>query len=156
MNSSHNNPTTKKYLLKPFSSIRSLGKKMLPKKFPVKKKILVADDDEMTLAMTNLYLTNVGYEVMPAKDSLEAIKLIKDFKPDLLVLDILMPFMTGLELLNYIRYEFMVNTPVVMMSVMGNSEIKEAAGKLGVLSYITKPFDMDELVKLIQKIPGFK
>jgi DNA-binding response OmpR family regulator len=120
------------------------------------KKVLVADDDDMSLAMVNMYLGSKGYEVLTAKDSLEAIRLLKEFKPDLLILDILMPFMSGLEMLSYIRFNFLIeNVPVIIMSVMGSEEVKDAADKLGAYYYITKPFEMEDLVLMIDKIPGF-
>ena len=83
MNYEHNHPTHAIKIPKvfePFVNFKISGLKL--KKKVEKKKVLIADDDEMTLAMVNLYLTNQGFEVMPARDSYEVIKYIKDFKPD--------------------------------------------------------------------------
>ena len=119
--------------------------------------ILVVDDDEMTRDLIAFSLRNIGYEVVAVEDGLHAVLKIRESKPDLVILDVMLPDLSGLELLNIIRSEFIVKEmPVIMMSRLGNEKLIIAADKLGANNYIVKPFGMEQLIEKISCLPGFQ
>ncbi|HYV92816.1 MAG TPA: response regulator [Chitinophagales bacterium] len=119
--------------------------------------ILVVDDDEMTRDLIAFSLRAVGYEVITVDDGLHAVLKIRERKPDLAILDVMLPDLSGLELLNIIRAEFMMREmPVILMSRLGNEKLIIAADKLGAASYLVKPFEMEQLIEKISCLPGFQ
>src|SRR5258705_12265423 len=97
------------------------------------KKVMVVDDDDMTRDMITYTLRQRGFEVVPLADGLHAVVLAKDENPDLLILDVMLPDLSGLEVLNLLREQFFVNIPVIIMSRLDYQKVMIAAGKLGVL-----------------------
>jgi DNA-binding response OmpR family regulator len=121
------------------------------------KKIVVVDDDDMTLELIRFTLTKKGFEIFTAHDSMEAIKKIQEEKPDLILLDVMLPDLSGLELLNLIQYKnLMEKAPVILMSRISNEKVIHAAETLGALGYLVKPFDAVALTEKILKVPGFQ
>lgn len=121
-----------------------------------RKKILVVDDDELTCKMLSFGLTEKGFEVMSASQCLEAFVSIKDFKPDLVVMDILMPGLSGLEILNLIRYDQIGgNIPVILISQLDTPAVIATAEQLGANGYLIKPFETVTLLEKMKTIPGF-
>lgn len=119
--------------------------------------ILVVDDDEMTRDLIAFSLRAKGYEVITVDDGLHAVLKIREHKPDLAILDIMLPDLSGLELLNIIRAEFaMREMPVILMSRLGNEKLILAADKLGASNYLVKPFEMQQLIEKISCLPGFQ
>ena len=120
------------------------------------RKIVVVDDDEMTLELIRYTLDTKGYDVSTAVDSIEAIKRIQENKPDLIILDIMLPDLSGLELLSLIRFgDCLEQAPVILISRMNDTKVLQAAEKLGAADYLTKPFEMDQLLDKISRVPGF-
>lgn len=101
-------------------------------------KILVADDEAEIRDVLCLYLEKEGYEVVEAVDGPEAVRLIKQEKIDLAILDIMMPGLDGYRVLRNIRRES--NIPVLMLSAKGSDSDKILGLDLGADDYITKPF----------------
>jgi DNA-binding response OmpR family regulator len=119
--------------------------------------ILVVDDDEMTRELVSFALRAKGYDVVAVGDGLQAILKIGEHKPDLAILDVMLPDLSGLELLNLFRIEFkMEKMPVILMSRLGSPKLVLAADKLGAADYIVKPFEMDQLLEKISCLPGFQ
>src|SRR6267378_2259589 len=119
--------------------------------------ILVVDDDEMTRELISVALQGKGYGVVAVGDGLQAILKIGEHKPDLAILDVMLPDLSGLELLNLFRIEFrMEKMPVILMSRLGSPKLILAADKLGATDYIVKPFEMDQLLEKISCLPGFQ
>jgi len=119
--------------------------------------ILVVDDDEMTRELVSMALRTKGYDVVAVGDGLQAILKIGEYKPDLAILDIMLPDLSGLELLNLFRIEFkMEKMPVILMSRLGSPKLVLAADKLGATDYLIKPFEMDQLLDKISALPGFQ
>lgn len=101
-------------------------------------RILVADDEAEIRDLLRLYLEKEGYGVLEAADGLEAVRLIRQEKPDLAILDIMMPGTDGYRVLRNIREEN--NLPVIMLSAKGSDSDKILGLDLGADDYITKPF----------------
>ena len=119
--------------------------------------ILVVDDDEMTRNLVSFALESKGYHVIAVGDGLQAILKIREQTPDLAILDIMLPDLSGLELLNLFRIEFkMEKMPVILMSRLGSPKLVLAADKLGAIDFLVKPFEMDQLLEKISCLPGFQ
>ena len=114
-------------------------------------KILVAEDEEITLKHLLSTLKNEGYEVSGFSDGLKAFERIEEDAFDLLIADIKMPGLTGLELLEKIK-EKNIETEVIIITGYGSIDSAVAAIKKGAYDYITKPFDLDELLLKVRKI----
>jgi DNA-binding response OmpR family regulator len=111
------------------------------KRVETKKRVLVVDDEPGIGKVLRIKLNLSGYEVMSTTSGAEAIELIRAQEPDVLLLDILMPDMTGLEVLEQVRAFSQV--PVIIFT--GRPDIFQIARKLGASDYIAKPFDPDLL-----------
>ena len=121
-----------------------------------KKRILVVDDDHITRDLICFKLQEGGYDVFTASQCLEALVSMKENKPDLVLLDIMMPGLSGLEVLNLIRAEHIVEKlPVIIISQSDDTEMILAAEKLGADGYLVKPFEMEILFDKIKTIHGF-
>ncbi len=114
------------------------------------KKILIVDDDEDFRFNLAAVLEEEGHEVIAAKDGKQALKAMEQSAPDLVLLDMKLPGMDGVELLQEMKKKGN-NLPVIMLTA--NSDVKNAvhAMKLGAYDYITKPFDDEELILIIKK-----
>jgi two-component system KDP operon response regulator KdpE len=106
-------------------------------------KILVVDDEPPIRKLLRMGLTSQGYQVLEAPNGKTALELLAK-KPDLVILDLGLPDVDGLELLRRIRHR-QENLPVVVLSSRGDEPGKVAALDLGADDYVTKPFGMDEL-----------
>lgn len=109
-----------------------------------KVKILVVDDDKETADMARDFLKNEGYNCLVTYDSRKALSIIKSQRPDLIFLDIVMPNLDGIELLNKIKH-ISKKIKVVMMSGVTDEEVCREAIKKGASGYITKPFSLQQL-----------
>jgi len=112
--------------------------------------VLVADDDPSILEILKLGFRTKGYEVITASDGKSAIQAIEQNRPDLLVLDIEMPHLTGIEVLRHLRKDWPA-LPVVIMTAHGTISLAVEAMKEGATEFITKPFEMEQLLLVIQK-----
>ena len=110
-----------------------------------KRSILVVDDDAKILRFVRWSLRLAGYEVITATDGEDALLIMEARKPDLIVLDIVMPGMDGFEVLRRIRVD--EDTPVIAFST--HSSFKEQALRLGANDFLAKPFFPCELLKRI-------
>jgi len=120
---------------------------------PLVSKILIADDDaEMRESLVSL-LRQAGYKVIEAENGAEAAELAKIELPSLIMLDIHMPKMNGLEACKAIKSDQVTRSiPVVMLTVEGSiAEIQEAIG-YGARTYLTKPSSKEEILKVVKSI----
>jgi DNA-binding response OmpR family regulator len=117
--------------------------------------ILVADDDLIILKTIELRLKKDGYNVIISQDGKEALEKIEEASPDLIITDIQMPFLTGLELLEAVKKRYGKKIPVIILSAMGQESEVLKAFQSGADDYITKPFSPNELAMKVKKyIPG--
>jgi len=115
-------------------------------------KILVCEDDYMMTKAIGYKLSKDGYEVDLASDGNQASEKIRSNSYDIIITDLLMPYVGGLELINKIRNEMSLNTPIIVLSQLGNEETVLQAFKLGADDYVTKPFSPNELSIRVKKL----
>ena len=114
------------------------------------EKILVVDDDANICELLRLYLTKEGYQVTTAGDGEEGLEKFNQIKPDMVLLDVMMPRMDGLEVCRRIRKAG--NTPVMMLTAKGETFDKVLGLELGADDYMVKPFDAKEVVARIKAV----
>ncbi len=111
--------------------------------------ILVVDDEEAVLKLFQTILKNKEYTVLTANNGKKALELVQKKRPDLVILDLKMPNMSGIKTLRRIN-RLNKNTEVIIITGYGSMETARVAMKLGAYDYITKPFDNDYLKALIE------
>ena len=111
------------------------------------KKILVVDDDKNICELLNIYLKNEGYNVVFAYDGSDAVNKAKEEKPDLIVLDVMMPIINGWEACKLIRQ--FTNVPIIMLTALDTLENKVQGLNIGADDYIVKPFEPVEVLARI-------
>lgn len=113
-----------------------------------KLKVLVVDDDEMHLKLVDAMLTSQGYSVDQLKDGKDVLKTARTWKPDIILMDVMMPEVDGYAALGALKGNGDTKSiPVVMISSVGFEMNKKLAGQLGANGYITKPLRLQELLK---------
>jgi len=110
------------------------------------KRILVVEDDPDVMKLLSLLLKKAGYEVHQANYGLPALFAVARFDPDLILADLTMPIMNGMDLLRQIKgHRETEDIPVIFLTGCDTQEAREAAFKAGCTGYITKPFDAHTL-----------
>ncbi len=119
-----------------------------------KKKIMVVDDEESLLELVTAVLEQENYEVITASNGEECLKKLKEVKPDLILLDMMMPGMSGRETCERIRRDPKTkDLKIAFITVAKFSDIgKSTLEKMKVLDYITKPFDNQDLLKRVKRM----
>lgn len=112
-------------------------------------RILIAEDDYAILNLINQSLKHDGFETVTASDGLEAANLIQDSGFDLVLLDIMLPHISGYELLDYIKP---MGIPVIFITAMGTVNDRIRGLKLGADDYIVKPFQIGELLARVEAV----
>jgi DNA-binding response OmpR family regulator len=112
--------------------------------------VLVVDDDVMVRDVVGRYLGRAGYRVSVAGDGEEALRIAADSPPDLVVLDLMLPGLPGLEVARMLRQDSAV--PIVMLTALGEEEDRIVGLELGADDYITKPFSPRELVLRVASV----
>lgn len=115
-------------------------------------KVLVCEDDEMVLKMVEFKLQKEGYEVHLAGDGKDALEKIHNIHPDLIITDIMMPYLTGLEIVHQVRKQMNLRTPIIIVSSIGLEKTVLEAFQLGADDFITKPFSPNELSVRVKKL----
>lgn len=114
------------------------------------KKILIVDDESQIVEICRDYLKAAGYETVAASNGLQGVALSRREKPDLIVLDLMLPEMDGLDVCREIRRES--NVPIIMLTARVDETDKLIGLELGADDYITKPFSPRELVARIRVV----
>ncbi len=118
----------------------------------LKKRIFVVDDQEEVLSLLKDYLTGSGFEVIVCKEPKNVLSSINSFKPNLILLDLLMPDLGGFEICEILNNDPRTQSiPIIIISGLDNSVDIKKACKLGVVGYLVKPFSLDTLSKEISK-----
>ena len=112
--------------------------------------ILVVDDDKKIVDLVSLYLKRDGYSVLTAYDGRQALDLARRKQPDLVVLDLLLPELSGTDVCRLLRAESRV--PIIMLTARSTDDDKLAGLDLGADDYVTKPFNPRELVARIRAV----
>jgi DNA-binding response OmpR family regulator len=115
--------------------------------------LLIADDDEDILTLVQMRLARSGFEVVVARDGEEAIRLAHDRRPDLAVLDWMMPKVTGLDVLRALRADAATaDIPVVMLTARASDTDVQSGLDAGADDYVMKPFSPQELARRVQSL----
>ncbi|MBI2284100.1 MAG: response regulator [Bacteroidetes bacterium] len=115
-------------------------------------KILVAEDEAMLRKTIEMKLKKEGYEVIVTNDGREAIEQMEQANPDVIVTDIMMPYASGLEVINFVRQKLNRKTPIIILSAMEQEKVVMEAFELGADDYITKPFSLNELAIRVKRL----
>ncbi len=114
---------------------------------------LVVDDDRLFLRLVELNLAKLGMRVLLADSGREAVRLASSNKPDIILLDIMMPVMDGFEVLRQLKEnEETRDIPIVMLTAKSTPEDREKCAQMGIAAYITKPFRLEELRETVKRI----
>ena len=120
------------------------------------KRVLVVDDDAKTVELVRLYLKRDGYRVFTAYDGIEALRLARESRPDLIVLDLMLPGIDGLQVCRTLRAES--DVPIIMLTARTTDRDKLTGLDLGADDYVTKPFSPRELAArvraVLRRLPG--
>jgi two-component system alkaline phosphatase synthesis response regulator PhoP len=120
------------------------------------KKVLVVDDDVKTVELVKLYLNRDGYRVFTAYDGNDALQLARENHPDLIVLDLMLPGISGLEVCRILRKES--DVPIIMLTALTTDEDRLTGLDLGADDYVIKPFSPRELAArvraVLRRLPG--
>ncbi|TVZ27698.1 response regulator receiver domain-containing protein [Gillisia sp. Hel_I_86] len=119
------------------------------------KKILVIEDNPMVIKSLQFKLTKDGHDVVIANDGREAMKHLKEDIFDLILTDLMLPFVTGNELISYIKKNT-PDTPIIVLSTSTQENIIMDAFNMGVDDFITKPFSPNELSLRVKRLLGKK
>ena len=120
-----------------------------------KKKILLVDDSSTILMMEKFILRNGAYEIVTASDGEEGVRKALEHRPDLVLLDVIMPKMGGFEACRRMREEEATrSTPIIMVTTRGEATNVETGWSAGCSDYITKPINSIELLAKVRNFLG--
>jgi len=120
---------------------------------PKQKKILAVDDERHIVRLVQVNLERAGYQVVTAFDGKEALKKVESERPDLIVLDVMMPHMDGFEVLKRLKSDDKTkDVPVVMLTAKAQDADVFRGWASGVDCYLTKPFNPIELLTFVKRI----
>ncbi len=121
----------------------------------MKKKILVVDDSQPILELATTMLRLLGYEPLKASSGIEALKVLAQEKPDMALLDVILPDMDGFKICQHIRNNpATADMPIFMLSAKKTTEDVERGKNAGANEYVTKPFRSAEMAQLIKNYFG--
>lgn len=115
-------------------------------------KILICEDNPMAMKTLSVVLEREGYTADVADDGNVGMEMLQKNDYDLLVVDIHLPYRSGLELIKFVRSEQGKDTPVIILSAFSDHQMQRQAGELGISDYIVKPFNPVDLVARIKSI----
>ena len=110
------------------------------------KRLLLAEDDEMLASLLTFRLEKDGYRVDVVHDGKAMKEYLSDSIPDIIVSDIMMPYFSGIELIDHLRNELHSDVPVIIISAAGNEQNVLTAFELGANDFISKPVSPSELL----------
>ncbi len=117
----------------------------------MKPMVLFVDDDEMMRELVSYQLSDAGYNVLTAEDGKEGLKFFRHYKPQMVISDINMPEMDGIQLLKMIR-EISKETKIIIVSASDSFETAVKVMKMGACDYLEKPFSLEVLVNSVEEI----
>lgn len=119
----------------------------------MKKKILVVDDDKEILMLVSARFSALGFQVLLAHNGKEGLKIAETEKPDLILLDVMLPEMDGFEVCSTLKSNpKFKNIPIVMLTGLNQVNDVKIAIEKGANSYISKPFDSQQLVDVVERL----
>ena len=119
------------------------------------KKILIVDDEADIIEILQFVLESNGYECITAFDGEEGLKLAREANPDLIILDVMMPKMNGYKISRLLKYDAKYkNIPILMLTARSQDTDKALGEETGADEYITKPFQIENIVETVKKYLG--
>lgn len=115
-------------------------------------KLLVCEDNKLVIKTLSVVLEKNGFDVDLAEDGNIAFELLQNTLYDLILVDIHLPFHSGLEIIKFLRSDLKQKTPVLVLSAFSDSEIQRQAGEMEIDGYMIKPFDPSDLTRTIRSI----
>ncbi|SDH23400.1 Response regulator receiver domain-containing protein [Flavobacterium omnivorum] len=116
------------------------------------KKIVLAEDNSMLSMLLKFKLEKEGYTLFIAENGKKTIELIEEHNPELILTDIMMPFVSGLEVISHVRNTLNLLTPIVVFSAAGQEQIVLKAFDLGATDFMSKPLSPNELVLRVKRL----
>ena len=117
------------------------------------KKVMIVDDEPNIVLSVEFLMKRAGHEVVTAGDGEEALRVLAETKPDLMILDVMMPNKNGFEVCADVRANpETADLPILMLSAKGREAEREKGLSLGANAYITKPFSTHELVARVDEL----
>ncbi len=118
-------------------------------------RVLVVDDDDVIRQLITVNLELEGFEVATAVDGQDCLERVRDVRPDVVTLDVMMPRMDGWEAASRLRADpDTAGIKVVLLSARAQEADLERGNRIGVDAYLTKPFDPDELIDVVRRLAG--
>jgi len=114
--------------------------------------ILICEDNKLAMKTLSVILEREGYKTETAADGNEAIMLIQKNIYDLILVDIHLPYHSGLELVRYLRSDLKKKTPVLSVTAFSDPQMQKQAGELGINGYVVKPFNPSDIIRQIREI----
>ena len=114
--------------------------------------ILICEDNKLAMKTLSVILEREGYKTETAVDGSEAIMLIQKKIYDLILVDIHLPYHSGLELVRYLRSDLKKETPVLIVTAFSDPQMQKQAGELGINGYVVKPFNPSDIIRQIRAI----
>lgn len=116
------------------------------------KKILIVDDEQDIVESLKFVLESYNYTCYCAYNGEDGLKLAREIKPDLMILDVMMPRINGFKISRLLKFDAKYkDIPILMVTARSQEEDKLIGEETGADEYITKPFDLDDVVKVVQK-----
>ncbi len=116
--------------------------------------IIVVDDDTIMLQAIRTMLSKEGYEVFATTDAQDALDTLEEEEFDLVISDIMMPYVSGIELLNAIKKNLKHKVPIIIISALDQQEVILTAFQEGASDFVKKPLNLGELLLRVQKLIG--
>lgn len=113
--------------------------------------VLIVDDDVATRRLYSFLLNNGGYTVVEAEDGMEALEKLRQISCSLVITDMNMPRMDGMELIRNIRCDY-PQLQVILITAFGTPETEKQARRIGANDYLAKPFDFEELEERVRRL----
>jgi DNA-binding response OmpR family regulator len=115
-------------------------------------RILICEDNKLALKTLSIVLERDGFESDSAEDGNVALSYLRKNVYDLIVVDIHLPYHSGLEIVRYLRTDLKLNTPVLVLTAFSDPQMQRQAGEMGIDGYIVKPFNPSDLIIKIKSI----
>lgn len=115
-------------------------------------RILICEDNRLALRTISVVLEREGFTSETAENGTDAISLLQSNVYDMVIVDIHLPYHSGLELIQYLRSDLRLQTPVLIVTAFSDPQIRRRATELGIEGYIIKPFSPSDLISTIRTI----
>ena len=117
------------------------------------EKILIVDDEVDLVETLSFRLEAAGYKALAAHDGLEGLNKARAEKPDLIILDVMMPKMDGYQVCRLLKFDQKLKTtPIIMLTARGQEQDKQTGNQVGADAYMTKPFDSKQLLTKVEEL----